>query len=130
MELTPALTMKHRKKNKILSRNRSQRRSLVRGLTSDLLRHGSIVTTRPKAQELRRYFEPLLTRARADVTLQTRRYLRGQLRAPADVDHLVRAAQIHLHRPGGYLRITRLPTKRRDDATMVRVDILGEDVVT
>jgi large subunit ribosomal protein L17 len=120
--------MKHGKKNRILSRARSQRLSLLRGLTSDLLKHGSITTTMPKAKELRRYFEPLVTTARQGLTRHTRRTLEKSLRAPADMERLHSIAKLHATRPGGYVRITRLPTKRQDDATMARVDILSEDV--
>jgi len=120
--------MKHGKKNRILHRERSQRLSLLRGLSSDLLKHGSITTTLPKAKELRRYFEPLVTTARRGLDRHTRRTLEGSLRAPEDMERLHAVAKLHLTRPGGYLRITRLPTKRQDDATLARVDIVSGDV--
>ena len=120
--------MKHGKKNRILSRARSQRLSLLRGLASDLLEHGSITTTLPKAKELRRYFEPLVTTARAGLSRHTRQTLEKSLRRAEDMERLHAVAQRHMNRPGGYLRITRLPTKRQDDATLARVDILPGEV--
>lgn len=121
--------MKHRTKNRILGRERSQRLSLMRSLASDLLKHGTITTTRPKAQELRRYFEPLVTRARKGLTRHNRRNLIGQLREDEDMGRLENVAKMNPTRPGGYVRITKLPTKRQDDALMVRVDILSEDTI-
>ncbi len=121
--------MKHRTKGRILHRERSQRLSLLRGLTSDLLLHGSITTTLPKAKELRRYFEPLVTAARRGMTRHNRLVLAKSLRAPQDMKRLHEVAKIHATRPGGYLRITRLPIKRQDDATLARVDILPSDTV-
>ncbi len=120
--------MKHRTKGRILHRERSARLSLLRGLSSDLLLHGSITTTLPKAKELRRYFEPLITAARGEVTRHSYHKLAGSLRAPKDVKRLHEVAKLHATRPGGYLRITRLPTKRQDDATLARVDILPGNV--
>lgn len=121
--------MKHRHKNRILGRARSQRLSLLRGLTSDLLKHGSLVTTGAKAKELRRYFEPLVTKTRGGLTRPTRANLEKFLRKPEDMDRLVAVAKAHMTRPGGYLRITRLPVKRQDAAQMSRIDIIPGDVV-
>jgi large subunit ribosomal protein L17 len=120
--------MKHRTKGRILNRERSARLSLLRGLTSDLLKHGSIITTEPKAKELRRYFEPLVTKARAGLTRQSMRTLSKHLRAPEDMGRLTAVAALHAKRPGGYVRITKLPIKRQDDASMARIDIIAEDV--
>jgi len=120
--------MKHRTKGRILHRERSQRLSLLRGLTSDLLHYGTITTTLPKAKELRRYFEPLVTAARKGMNRHNRVMLSQSLRAPEDMERLHEVAKLHATRPGGYLRITRLPTKRQDDATMARVDIMPGEV--
>lgn len=120
--------MKHRQKNRILGRARSQRLSLLRGLTSDLLKHHSLITTTAKAKELRRFFEPLVTTARQDLTRHVRSNLEKSLRAPEDMERLAKVARVHAKRPGGYVRITRLPTKRQDDAELSRIDILDSDV--
>lgn len=120
--------MKHKKKNRILGRERSQRLSLLRGLTHDLLLYGSLTTTKPKALELRRYFEPLVTTARRGLTRHTRRHLQKFLRAAEDMGRLEKVAKTHQNRPGGYVRITRLPIKREDNAPMARIDILTSEV--
>lgn len=121
--------MKHKSKQRILGRTRPQRLSLLRGLSSDLLKHGSLVTTTAKAKELRTYFEPLVTKTRGGLSRATRANLAKFLRHPEDMDRLAEVAKAHMTRPGGYLRITRLPIKRQDDAQMSRIDILDGDVV-
>ena len=97
-------------------------------MTSSLLTHGSIVTTEAKAKELRGFFEPLVTKAKKEITLARRRELLAELMHKTDLPALLEVAQRNATRPGGYLRLTKLPTKRMDDATMVRIDILGDKV--
>lgn len=116
--------MKHKHGNRILSRSAAQRGALFKGLTSDLLMHGSLVTTSAKAKELRRHFEPLVTRAKTASTLHQRRVLRSRLGHARDLASLLRIGQTLKTRPGGYLRLTRLPRERQDGALRVRVDII------
>jgi large subunit ribosomal protein L17 len=116
--------MKHRHGNRILGRTTKHREALLKSLTSDLLRHGSIVTTEAKGKELRRFFEPLVTEAKKELTLHRRRLLLEQLRAQEDLARLQAVAQSNQTRPGGYLRLTKLPVTRNDAAQTVRIDIL------
>ncbi len=116
--------MKHRHHNRILGRSASHREQLMRSLTSSLLAHGSIVTSEAKAKELRQHVEPLVTRAKQPLTLANRRHLWRQLGHQDDIDHLVEVAQRCAKRPGGYLRLTRLPSRRADNARQMRVDII------
>lgn len=118
--------MKHKHANRILSRPAHHRRSLLQGLTTALLQHGSIETSEAKAKELRRWFEPLVTEAKSELTLARRRQLLRDLQHPDDLARLVAVAQASLKRPGGYLRLTKLPTGRHDGAKMVRVDIVDQ----
>lgn len=115
-----------RKKNskRILGRTANHRRALMRNLTDSLLQHGSIVTTEAKGKELRGHFEPLVTAAKQDITLARRRELLAQVHNPSAVDRLLEVAKMHASRPGGYLRITKLPRRAGDGASTVRVDIL------
>lgn len=117
--------MKHRRQKRSLGREKSNRRQLLQSLTSSLLLHGSIVTTEAKAKELRGFIEPLITKARLEMTLANRRRLMASLMHAADFTRLVEAAEANKKRPGGYLRLTHLPTTREDDASMMRVDLLG-----
>lgn len=96
----------------------------MKGLTSSLLQHGFITTTEAKAKELRRHVEPLITRAKQDLTLANRRLLLRKLQHASDLDALLAVAKANAKRPGGYLRLTRLPAKRHDNAPVMRVDII------
>jgi large subunit ribosomal protein L17 len=118
--------MRHKKNNRILGRNSNQRLHLLQNLTSSLLEHGSLVTTEAKAKELRKHFEPLVTKAREELTLANRRRLMNSLMHKTDLQSLVDVAQKQGKRPGGYLRITKLPITREDAARMARVDIVSE----
>jgi large subunit ribosomal protein L17 len=116
--------MKHKKSQLILGREANHRRSLLKNLSSQLLRYNHIITTDGKARLLRRYFEPLVTKARGDLTLHLRRNLRTKLTSQNDVVALSKVAKNHKTRPGGYLRLTKLPKTRHDEAAQVRIDIV------
>lgn len=118
--------MRHRHGHRILGRTAPHRNSLVRNLTSDLLKHGSLITTQARAQEVRRHIERLITRAKGELTLHRRRQLLAVLASQQDLDTLREIAAQHQSRPGGYTRLTKLPTKRHDAATMVRLDFVEE----
>ncbi|MDA1169120.1 MAG: 50S ribosomal protein L17 [bacterium] len=118
--------MRHKKNNRILGRNSKQRLHLMQNLVSSLLAHGSIVTTEAKAKELRKHFEPLITKAKEELTLANRRRLISSLMHKTDLKGLVEVAKKQATRPGGYLRITKLPITRTDAAHMARVDIMEE----
>lgn len=96
----------------------------MQNLTSSILEHGSIVTTEAKAKELRGHLEPLITRAKQELTLANRRLLLKKLQHNQDLDRLVNVAKASSKRPGGYMRLTRLPSKRADAAPVMRVDII------
>lgn len=116
--------MKHRYNHRVLGRTATERHRLLQGLSSSLLRHGSVTTTAARAKELRRFFEPLVTHARQELTLHRRRRLLQKLLTKHDLPRLLEIALAQKGRPGGYLRITRLPCIRHDAASMVRIDIV------
>ncbi len=116
--------MRNKHSNRILSRPAHHRKALFRNLTSQLLEHGRIVTTEAKAKELRRIFEPLVTRAKKELTLANRRLLLQQLGQKADLDRLVEVAKLNKKREGGYLRLTRLPITRTDSAPTMQIEII------
>src|SRR3990167_4142444 len=111
--------MKHLHSNRILGRTSSNRTALLKGLVSSLLRHGSITTTEAKGKELRRCFEPLVTQAKQELTLHRRRVLLQELLHAQDLPALLAVAKGNATRPGGYLRLTKLPSLRHDAAPMV-----------
>lgn len=116
--------MKHRHKNRILGRTADERSKLLKNLNSSLLEHRSIITTAAKAKELRKFFEPLVTEARGELTLHRRRRLLKKLIRKEDLGRLLEIAKLHEGRPGGYLRLTKLPLTRMDAASLVRIDII------
>lgn len=118
--------MRNKKNNRILGRTANQRLHLMRNLTSSLLAHGSIVTTEAKAKELRRHFEPLITKAKGELSLTKRRTIISALSDKAELSLLLDLAKANEKRPGGYLRITKLPITRTDAASMARVDIVEQ----
>jgi len=116
--------MKHRHGNRILSRVTADRKQLLQNLASGLLSHGSIVTSEAKGKELRRFLEPLITKAKREVSLSIRRQLLSELLHKNDVTQLLAVAKASAQRAGGYLRLTKLPVQRGDGSRQVRVDIL------
>jgi len=118
--------MKHRHSNRILSRTANHRKALLSNLSSELLEHGTIVTTKAKASELRKFFEPLVTYAKGDASLHRRRQLMSKVRRDGDVERLFTLAKKMEKRPGGYTRLTPLPPQRLDQAQMVRVELVED----
>lgn len=124
--------MRHGNTGKQLSRNTSHRKALRRNMAASLFQHGKIRTTAPKAKELRRFVEKLITRARLG-TLTARRAVIAELghdRAMFDNDGdemdrtLVQTlmdeiAPRYADRPGGYTRIIRTSDRRIGDAGQV-----------
>lgn len=117
--------MKHKHGNRILGRRAHHRTALLKNLSSDLLKHRSLITAEAKAKELRRHFERLVTDAKGDLTLHRRRQLLRRLRHRDDLLALREVAVQQAARPGGYLRLTKLPLTRSDAAHMVRVEFVG-----
>lgn len=117
--------MKHRRHRQILGRTAAHRQQLMRGLAAALIEHGSIVTTHAKAQSLKRFVEPLITTARRPLTVGTRRQLMAALSNRAVSRHLLVVAQAAGSRPGGYVRLTRMPRTRTDAAQMSRVELVS-----
>ncbi len=116
--------MKHRHGNRILSRTADQRRHLLQNLSTALLQHKSIVTEQDKGKELKKWLEPLITEARKDLTLARRRYLLRWLLRRDDLSRLKAVADATKKRPGGYLRLTKLPVTRGDGAHEVRIEFV------
>src|SRR6201985_1718775 len=97
--------MRHRNSGRQLSRNASHRHAMLRNMASSLLRHETIKTTVPKAKELRRVVEPLITLAKTD-SVANRRLAFARLRDKVAVGKLfVELGPRYRERKGGYTRI-------------------------
>ena len=126
--------MRHRKSGRQLNRNSSHRSAMFRNMAVSLLNHEAIKTTLPKAKELRRVAEPLITMAKSD-TVHKRRLAFSRLRDRDTVTKLFNElGPRYKDRPGGYLRILKMGYRTGDKAPMAFVELVdrpepvGEDV--
>lgn len=116
--------MRHRKAGRKLNRNSSHRKAMFRNMTASLIHHELIKTTLPKAKELRRVAEPLITLAKED-TVAKRRLAFDRLRDKEAVGKLFgEIAPRYSQRPGGYLRILKCGFRAGDNAPMAFVELV------
>ncbi|MCZ7566430.1 MAG: 50S ribosomal protein L17 [Burkholderiales bacterium] len=116
--------MRHRNGLRKLNRTSSHRLAMLRNMTNSLLRHESIKTTLPKAKELRRVVEPMITLGKAP-SLANRRLAFNRLRDREMVTKLFgELGPRYAKRNGGYLRILRFGFRRGDNAPMALVELL------
>jgi large subunit ribosomal protein L17 len=121
--------MRHRNSGRQLSRNSSHRHALLRNMATSLLRHETIRTTVPKAKELRRVVEPLITLAKVD-SLAKRRLAFSRLRDVSIVEKLFADLGPRFKaRAGGYTRILRMEPRPGDSADMALMQLVDAAVV-
>ncbi|GGY23908.1 MULTISPECIES: 50S ribosomal protein L17 [Pseudoduganella] len=116
--------MRHRHGLRKLNRTSSHRLAMLRNMTVSLLRHEAIKTTVPKAKELRRVVEPILTLGKTD-TLANKRLAFARLRDREIVQKLfAELGPRYATRNGGYLRILKMGFRVGDNAPMAYVELL------
>ena len=116
--------MRHRNIGRQLSRNSSHRKAMLQNMAISLMLHEQINTTVPKAKELRRMVEPLITLAKKD-SLPNRRLAFNRLRDKAAVTKLFNElGPLNKARPGGYLRILKNGFRAGDCAPMALVQLV------
>ena len=116
--------MRHRLSGRQLSRNSPHRHALLRNMSVSLLRHETIRTTVPKAKELRRVVEPLITLAKTDSEAH-RRLAFARLRDVSVVEKLFTDLGPRFRaRPGGYTRILRMMPRAGDSAPMALMQLV------
>lgn len=116
--------MRHRNVGRQLSSDSSHRRAMLRSMAVSLFRHELIKTTLPKAKELRRTAEPLITLAKQD-SVAKRRLAFSRLRDREMVTKLFNElAPRYQARPGGYLRILKAGFRHGDNAPMAIVELV------
>jgi len=116
--------MRHHKSGRKLNRTSSHRAALFRNMAASLIHHEQIRTTLPKAKELRRVAEPLITLAKVS-SVANRRLAYSRLRDRAAVTKLFDELGPRFKaRPGGYLRILKHGFRAGDTATMALVQLL------
>jgi len=120
--------MRHRKSGRKLGRNSSHRKAMFRNMAASLFRHETIRTTVPKAKELRRVVEPLITLAKED-GVANRRLAFDRLRDKEMVGKLFTDLGPRFKaRPGGYVRILKLGPRPGDSAPMAMVQLVDGPV--
>ena len=118
--------MRHRLSGRQLSRNAPHRHALMRNMSVALLRHETIRTTLPKAKELRRVVEPLITLAKTDSEAR-RRLAFSRLRDTAVVEKLFGDLGPRFKaRAGGYTRILRMMPRAGDNAPMALMQLVDQ----
>ena len=117
--------MRHRMSGRQLNRNSSHRQAMFRNMASSLVRHEIIKTTLPKAKELRRVVEPLITLAKTD-SVANRRLAFARTRDSEVVGKLfTELGPRYLERAGGYTRILKCGLRAGDKAPMAYIELVG-----
>jgi len=116
--------MRHRHSGRQLNRNSSHRKAMFQNMVNSLFKHELIKTTLPKAKELRRVAEPLITLAKEDCVAK-RRLAFARMRDKEMVGKLfTELAPRYKDRPGGYLRILKCGFRPGDAAPMAYVELV------
>lgn len=116
--------MRHQKAGRKFNRTSAHREAMFRNMAASLFKHGMIRTTLPKAKELRRVAEPLITISKND-GVANRRLAFARLRDKEAVGKLfVELGPRYRERPGGYLRILKCGFRDGDNAPMAYVELV------
>jgi large subunit ribosomal protein L17 len=120
--------MRHRKAGRKLNRNSSHRKALFKNLSIALIEQDIIRTTLPKAKELRRFIEPLITLAKVD-SVANRRLAFNKLRSDSAVGKLFSTVAVNSKdRNGGYTRIIKAGFRPGDKADMAYIELVDREV--
>ncbi|NOQ78699.1 MAG: 50S ribosomal protein L17 [Gammaproteobacteria bacterium] len=121
--------MRHRHSGRQLGRNSSHRKAMFKNMAVSLLRHEIIRTTLPKAKELRRVVEPLITRGKQD-TVANRRIIFARTRDSEITAKLfTEIGPRYQDRPGGYIRILKCGFRTGDRAPMAYVELVDRPII-
>ncbi|MGN7437868.1 MAG: 50S ribosomal protein L17 [Alcanivorax sp.] len=126
--------MKHRIKQRKLNRTSSHRKAMLANMAASLVKHEQIVTTLPKAKELRPYVEKLITMgkqaaANPDRAVAKRRQAISKMRDEAQVKKIFDVlAERYADRPGGYVRVLKAGFRYGDAAPMAVIELVDRDV--
>ena len=121
--------MRHRKSGRHLNRTSSHRQAMFRNMAVSLIEHEVIKTTVPKAKELRRVAEPLITLAKED-SVANRRLAFARTRSKSAVGKLFsELGPRYEERPGGYTRILKCGFRAGDSAPMAYVELVDRPIV-
>lgn len=120
--------MRHRLSGRKLNRNSSHRKAMFKNMIASLVEHEAIKTTLPKAKELRKFAEPLITLSKVD-SVANRRLAFDRLRNKAAVGKLFNElGPRYESRPGGYIRILKCGYRTGDKAPMAFVELVDRPI--
>lgn len=121
--------MRHRHSGRQLNRNSSHRKAMFRNMSNSLFEHELIRTTLPKAKELRRFAEPLITLSKSD-SVSNRRLAFDRMRDRDMVTKLFNElGPRYSERPGGYIRILKAGFRAGDKAPMALVELVDRPII-
>lgn len=121
--------MRHRNSGRYFNRTSAHRKAMFRNMVSSLVEHELIKTTLPKAKELRRYAEPIITLSKVD-SVANRRLAFDRLRNKAVVGKLfTELGPRYKARPGGYIRILKCGLRAGDSAPMAYVELVDRPAI-
>ena len=121
--------MRHRQSGRQLGRNSSHRQAMFKNMAVSLLRHEIIKTTLPKAKELRRVIEPMITRGKVD-SVANRRVIFARTRdAEVTAKLFTEIGPRYQDRPGGYTRILKCGYRTGDKAPMAYVELIDRPII-
>ncbi|MGE6333345.1 50S ribosomal protein L17 [Stenotrophomonas sp. NPDC077659] len=121
--------MRHQKSGRKFSRTSAHREAMFKNMAASLFKHELIKTTLPKAKELRRVAEPLITLAKVD-SVANRRLAFARLRDNEAVGNLFSIlGPRYANRPGGYLRLLKCGFRAGDNAPMAYVELVDRPAV-
>ena len=119
--------MRHRNAGRKFSRTSSHRKAMFSNMCCSLIEHELIKTTLPKAKELRRYIEPLITTSKVD-SVAERRNVFDKIRCRPMVTKLFNVlGPRYAERPGGYVRILKCGNRAGDNAPMAYVELVERE---
>lgn len=122
--------MRHRNSGRSFSRTSSHRKSMFSNMCCSLIEHELIKTTLPKAKDLRRYIEPLITVSKSD-SVASRRRAFNILRSKSAVGKLFTdLGPRFAKRPGGYIRIIKCGYRDGDNAPMAIVELMDRPIAS
>ena len=119
--------MRHGKSGRRLNRTASHRKAMFQNMANALIKHEQIVTTLPKAKDLRRVVEKLITLGKSD-TLHSRRLAFARLRDEGMTKKLFDVLGVrYMDRPGGYTRVLKAGFRYGDSAPMAVIELVDRD---
>ncbi len=122
--------MRHRNSGRSFGRTSSHRKAMFSNMCCSLIEHELIKTTLPKAKDLRRYIEPLITVSKVD-SVATRRQAFDILRSKSAVGKLFsNLGPRFVERPGGYVRIIKCGFREGDNAPMAIVELMDRPAIS